>query len=1399
MAVRLPGLLAADLTETARLHPTAGTVTLKMTGSGEATLTLPEDSPAVNIHDWVSVYTQNGRAGIFRVSNVAQNYKHQIDITLLHGIDILADSVWAAQTDFSGTKQEFLTALLNQQTHLVNGVKPWVLGTCAATGTYEKSINYDRLSNLLEEMVQEGGGYYFTYDQSTWPWTLNFVAAPSGVDSEFRLTRNVRGATITYNDADLCTRLHLTVSSKRDVTDSETQETETVYGSAVKTYDNAAAQAVWGVVVKTADIDTHDDIEEQHFDSADAWAANFLAQRADPSVQIEVDGDELALLTGDSWDELSIGKLCRVALPDYGHSFEERVVSVSYPDLFRDPSHVTVSLANTLPRFSESIAQAREVASVAARSARASARSIEKDEKEITHWSQKVQYHDLALDGTGVLTLYESGIDMDATGGVTIYSLQEGLQALYSSIQVNAQGITLQGETITSIGSTVQSLSGTVTTIDGKVSTIEGSALWQNKSNVVAVTGAMEYDATNNKLVVKNGNGLYVTRDNTQLGVWDSGNLTAGIIVSKINGSSDQTETTILSSKIKLNGDTTLAGKLSVNDSGLTTISGSVGIGNISSGIVSINGGKVTAANIDLNIGGELTFVTGQSSYVKLTGAVLTGMVTDVQISGPVNNVYTLQKKTVGNSSWQNCNVTFSRAATLSGGWGSGSSAGIFSVDASPQDQHYKIKFNGTSGTADATLDAVVSASGVTPILNGTYLQFTLNIGTYTEGADMVTRAALTRSVPCSSVTGLAATNPLTVASQTDAQWADLSGVTEITSQITSGGKYLITASPKYGAPAQLRFIAPSGGGSDDRTVTSLTPNPITLTSSQTGTSSHTLTAHYSTGSDSTVSISVDAAAVYLAGQAAAQAGNVDVVKGPWTDSATGKECEFYPASGNGTHQYVNITSTARVPAGSGFDLIGTAGLYTIKDTYGNSTLATPLFHLSIDGNYVYATTDNNTPTVGTNAMARIDIASSRSINYVVSSGGMISVYSQNGQTLVGYLYPNTDVSVSSGDSVRYIVQYNNRSGYVYKSSVSSQKGPTDYPGHIGWSDEVSGRTVSLIDTVVLASTDTGISTHNNIGITYSDGSNGTCTVTVNASAISGGTQRSVSSLSQVSLSSNHTSSTAYPVTVTYDDGTTGASTITVSTANYVQTNKTITYTANGTYTLSPTSPYGAMSSASITVNVPGGTSQQRTAIGLADTIVLPASHTGTATISGNYVEYDDDTETGNFPVRINASAVYQAGVAYGQDTSGYHLATVTLQGRETKFKGQYLYKKLQTTVNDRGSSAGTAYVPDNNGSYKLQGTQVGRSYYGTLYQLDDYDRPVSVGSGSWFLVSGSVGALFKGDGTSLKTESLYYGNGGSYNVCGDYQYCYVIDADGTVSYYSAGQTVSDTYYIRST
>lgn len=107
----------------------------------------------------------------------------------------------------------------------------------------------------------------------------------------------------------------------------------------------------------------------------------------------------------------------------------------------------------------------------------------------------------------------------------------------------------------------------------------------------------------------------------------------------------------------------------------------------------------------------------------------------------------------------------------------------------------------------------------------------------------------------------------------------------------------------------------------------------------------------------------------------------------------------------------------------------------------------------------------------------------------------------------------------------------------------------------------------------------------------------------------------------------------------------------------------------NTTVTLLPSEKgdYNVMASASVRVSVPP---VYRIAQNLAQTIVLPATHTGIATINNNQVKYDLGPDTGNFPVVIDASAVFNAGVSEGagvqiEQTKSYG-STVTETGTYT-------------------------------------------------------------------------------------------------------------------------------------
>lgn len=71
-------------------------------------------------------------------------------------------------------------------------------------------------------------------------------------------------------------------------------------------------------------------------------------------------------------------------------------------------------------------------------------------------------------------------------------------------------------------------------------------------STVQTIAGAMEMDASGH-LVIKEGAGLYLTRSGATFGVYDSGSLTGGVIVGKVNGQTG-TFVKIQASKINLDG-----------------------------------------------------------------------------------------------------------------------------------------------------------------------------------------------------------------------------------------------------------------------------------------------------------------------------------------------------------------------------------------------------------------------------------------------------------------------------------------------------------------------------------------------------------------------------------------------------------------------------------------------------------------------------------------------------------------------------------------------------------------------------------------------------------------------------------------------------------------------------
>ena len=445
MAVRLPRVLNGDLTEAFRLRPVEMTITLNLREESAATITLPDDAQDVPVRTFVELYTPRGSAGIFRVTDTSRNVFNQRVLTLKSGLTTLEDSVYRVQEDYEGTVQAFLAAVLGYQT-----VTRWQLGTVADGSTvYKRSgINYNSLADLIRGLSDDDVDHYFETDYTTTPWTLHYRAVPTSVGCEMRLSRSVRTVQIVRNDAELCTRLYLSVSS--DLVETE-----------LRTYNDEDAQAVYGIVEKTADVNSADVADP------DAWAARYMREHKAPAVQITIDGYELARLTGDSWDEYSLGKLCRVNLS--GELLEERVVSVTYPDPLGEPDLVQVQLATKAATASGAIANLVRKSGGGGGGAGGGYATM-RDLRNIAYLvDEQVDEIDKVTEMVGHVPSGQNLYDLYSDNADAIGNVPEG-QNLYSLHANNASAISSQGGTIsthtTQIGNLQQAVADQQDEID---------------------------------------------------------------------------------------------------------------------------------------------------------------------------------------------------------------------------------------------------------------------------------------------------------------------------------------------------------------------------------------------------------------------------------------------------------------------------------------------------------------------------------------------------------------------------------------------------------------------------------------------------------------------------------------------------------------------------------------------------------------------------------------------------------------------------------------------------------------------------------------------------------------------------------------------------------------------
>lgn len=324
--MRLPRHLDNNMIERQRLMPLALSATMtELHASAPTALVVVGEHDGVQIRDFVEVYGLKGSLGVFRVTGIGELYGENRECRLTHALCTLQDDVITGQGELTGTPREMFTAILNAQT-----VQRWQLGTVEATETikepiaYDNSNVYDSLKTLMELLPD----YTLRADMTAYPWTLNVVRKSTQIKGEGRLTRNIASLRVDVDDSELCTRLYLDGGTR---------------------YWDADTVDTWGVISRTFSTgsDLADDATDAEIEAyLNQKVAEFFDTHKNPTVSIEMDGFDLSERTGMTTDTFAPGDMYRLALPDYGTYFDERIVSVAYADLLNEPERATVSLNN---------------------------------------------------------------------------------------------------------------------------------------------------------------------------------------------------------------------------------------------------------------------------------------------------------------------------------------------------------------------------------------------------------------------------------------------------------------------------------------------------------------------------------------------------------------------------------------------------------------------------------------------------------------------------------------------------------------------------------------------------------------------------------------------------------------------------------------------------------------------------------------------------------------------------------------------------------------------------------------------------------------------------------------------------------------------------------------------
>ena len=320
-----------------------------------ARFTLPADDPKNQYcqpFNYVEIFDDKRRIELFRIVDEDKEREVKGFKTYLceHVIVTLLDDVlfqFHQVGNIGVFTRESINYVLNHQ-----ATRRWRLGRCDFNHQFlykwESENLLAALFSIPRPFIQK---WHFTYDTTSYPWTVNLVRAETEIGCEIRRRKNMQGITQHKSVKNLVTRLYclgygegdnqLTIASVNNGLPYLDADTIPEYG---------IKQSIW----------TDRRFEDKA--SLKSTGQQILEELKHPYISYTVKSIDLFKRTKQSFDEFREGKMVRVIDRHDSIDIDTRIMRVDKPDVTK--ADVTIVIANKDRNVAGSIAALQERARI---------------------------------------------------------------------------------------------------------------------------------------------------------------------------------------------------------------------------------------------------------------------------------------------------------------------------------------------------------------------------------------------------------------------------------------------------------------------------------------------------------------------------------------------------------------------------------------------------------------------------------------------------------------------------------------------------------------------------------------------------------------------------------------------------------------------------------------------------------------------------------------------------------------------------------------------------------------------------------------------------------------------------------------------------------------------------